>query len=192
MTIFEILKTIFCCGSSTVPPEEEPILSATDSVNGTASPDAYINIGGMLGSNGNAFVTVGLQVEDEDDEDDNYSLAGTPTKRSVGTGSTHSSPGYGLGVNTPQNLRSKHRRMPSSPASFDGEQDLTGMTTPIKQPTGANSTTSSPGGYSLGYRTPSHTSARSVGSTNSSPGYSLGQVDDDEDTDEDITPQLAL
>ncbi|CAM4381684.1 MAG: hypothetical protein LEGION0403_FIIPPAGN_00706 [Legionella sp.] len=180
MTILEIFKTIFCCGSSTVSPEKERILSATGS---SLNPQTYINIGDMLGASGNTTVSVGATVEEDEDD---YSLGRTPPTKWVGTGSTSSSPAYALGVNTPESLRSKHRRTSSSSTSIDVEQDVEQTTTPIKQSTGAKSTTSSPG-YGLGSPTPSHLSERSVGSSNSSHGYSLGQVDDDEDT---LTLQL--
>lgn len=187
MTVFEILKKIFCCGSSTVPPEEEPILPAVDSGHGIPSLDTYINIGY---SGINTTVIEGLKVEVDGDADDDYSLGRTPP-RSTGTNSAHSSPGFSLGVNTPTHSRPPHRHTPSSPAFFDGEppQSLAGVT-PKKQSTGTNSEYSSPG-FSLGVHTPSHSSTRSVGSTHSSPGFSLGLTDDDDDEDT-VTPQLVL
>ncbi|MDR3504234.1 MAG: hypothetical protein P4L79_16835 [Legionella sp.] len=209
MTIFEILKTIFCCGSSTVPPEEEPILSAADSGNGILNQDTYIYIGN---AGINTTVTEGLRVDEDD-----YAPR-TPPKKWVGTGSTPPSPGLSLGVNTP----TQSRRTSSSPAFFDGEPSSSTASTPPspglysgvhtpKRSVKGDSAHPSPGlslgvytpehsstksgsahpspGLSFGAYTPNHSSTRSVGSTPSSPGFSLGLDDDDEDT---ITQQLVL
>ncbi|WP_133136181.1 hypothetical protein [Legionella rowbothamii] len=174
MTIFEILKKIFCCGSSTVCPEEQPILSAADSGNGISNQDAYIYIGnaGIITTG-----TEGVGVEEND-----YAPR-TPAKKLVGTASTPPSPGLSLGVNIPTQSRSQHRRTPSSSAFFDGEPSSSTPSTPPspglssgvhtpKRSVKGGSTHPSPG-LSLGVYTPEHSSTKS-GSTHPSPGFSLG------------------
>ncbi|USQ13913.1 hypothetical protein J2N86_00750 [Legionella lytica] len=174
MSIFELLKKIFCCGSSTVPPEQQPILSGADFGNSIPKQDTYIYIGN---AGINTTVAEGLQV----DEDEHFSR--TPPNNAVGTGSTTHSPGVSLGVHTP-NSRSQHRRRSSSSAFFDGELPSStagtppspgvslGICTPTHSPTKGGSTHPSPG-FSLGVYTPEHSSTKS-GSAHPSPGFSLG------------------
>ncbi len=142
MNIFEFFKKIFCCGSSTIPSEAEPILPAKNSSPSIPASDAYLRISGALGTLGiNTTVSAEPQVTEKEEDDDAYSLARTPTKKSVGTGSTYSSPGFSLGINTPTDSSAQQRRTPSSPGFS------LGIKTPDQSP--ARSTHSSPG-FSLG------------------------------------------
>lgn len=168
MTIFEILKKIFCCGSSTLPSEQEPILSA-DAGNGGAYQDIYICVGNE-GVNTSGIAKY------------NVDLPKTPTKKGSETASAPPSPGFFVGdADKPTQSRLSHHQTPPSPGFFYADS-----TTPKKMTAGTNSTPSTPGFY-VETQTSNHSPAKS---THSSPGFSL-KIGDDDDEDT-ITPQLVL
>ncbi|MFJ1269651.1 hypothetical protein ACD661_13890 [Legionella lytica] len=152
MTIFEILKKIFCCGSSTLPTEQEPILSA-DAGNGGAYQDIYI-YGGNDGVN-----TIGVNADPPT----------TPIKKGRETASAPPSPGFFVGDAAKP---TSHHQTPPSPGFF-----YVDSTTPKKMTSGTHSTPSTPGFY-VESQTPNPSPAKS---THSSPEFSLRTGDDDEE-----------
>lgn len=143
MNILNVFQQIFCCGSAT-DIEEQAILPASGGI------DTYAHVRQSLAtSNVRTPTIMEKQTASEDEADDDYSLSGTPTKKSVGTSSANSSPGFAFGLNIQTNA--KHHDYGTSvlpELSDDALSSLVG--TPAKQSTGTHSVQSSPG-FSFGF-----------------------------------------